>query len=119
MNLKPSLKSIADDKKVFKTAALMLLGDEFVEKTTDRVEQLKAFTKVATKPEQKKPANHFLATRSKTSLPMAMRVEMEVVGDDTNHTRRPITPDQAPKDVGPTLHAMYRSLGKISGWKYS
>ena len=90
MNLKPSLKSIADDKKVFETAALMLFGDEFVEKATDRVEKLKAFTKVATKPEQR-------------SLPTIFWL-----------------PD--PKllfHVGPTLHAIYRSLGKISGWKYS
>ena len=51
MNLNPALKSMANDEKVFKTAAPMLFGDEFVAKATDRVEQLKAITKVATKPE--------------------------------------------------------------------
>ena len=53
MNLNPTLKSMANDEKIFKAAAPMLFGNEFVAKATDRVEQLKAITKVTTKPEQK------------------------------------------------------------------
>jgi len=54
MNLNPALKLMANDEKVFKSAASMLFGDEFVTKAIDRVEQLEAITKVATKPEAKK-----------------------------------------------------------------
>ena len=64
MNLSPALKSMANDEKIFKAAAPMLFGDEFAAKATDRVEQLKAITKVTTKPEQKKPASHFLGYHS-------------------------------------------------------
>ena len=59
MNLNPALKSMANDEKIFKAAAPMLFGDEFAAKATDRVEQLKAITKVTTKPEQKKSASRF------------------------------------------------------------
>ena len=59
MNLNPALKSMANDEKIFKATAPMLFGDEFAAKATDRVEQLKAITKVTTKPEQKKSASRF------------------------------------------------------------
>lgn len=62
MNLNPSLKYMAIDEKFFRTATPMLFGNEFVAKATDRVEQLKAITKVATKPVQKKTANYFLVS---------------------------------------------------------
>ena len=59
MNLNSALKSMANDEKIFKAAAPMLFGNEFAAKATDRVEQLKAITKVTTKPEQKKSASRF------------------------------------------------------------
>jgi len=47
---------MANDEKA---SAPMLFSDEFVAKVTDWVEQLKAITKVATKPGTKKHGNFF------------------------------------------------------------
>ena len=68
MNLNPALKSMANDEKIFKAAAPMLFGDKFMAKATDRVEQLKAITKVTTKPQQKNLLAVFSATTPKTTL---------------------------------------------------
>lgn len=65
LNLNPALKLMANDE-VFKSAAPMLFGDEFVSKATNQVEQLKAITKVATKPDAKKPGNHFFGYYPRT-----------------------------------------------------
>ena len=98
MNLKPALKSMANDEKVFKSAAPMLFGDEFVTKATDRVEQLKAITKVATKPEAKNLETIFSATTPEPTHRPATGVETKAAEDNFNPTRDPAGLDQVPKD---------------------
>ena len=98
MNLNPALKSMANDEKIFKAAAPMLFGDEFAAKAIDRVEQLKAITKVSTKPEQKKSTSCFFGYHPETTLRMATGVEAEAAEDGINHTRRTADQDQATKD---------------------
>ena len=98
MNLNPALKSMANDEKTFKAAAPMLFGNEFAAKATDRVEQLKAITKVTTKPEQKKSASRSLVTTPETTLRMAAGVEAEMAEDGISHIRGTTNQDQATKD---------------------
>ena len=50
---KPSFKSMASDKKVFRKAAPILFGDEFTNLATKRVDQLKVIS-MFSKLEQKK-----------------------------------------------------------------
>ena len=98
MNLNPALKSMANDEKIFKAAAPMLFGNEFAAKATGRVEQLKAITKVTTKPEHKKSASRFFGYHPRTTLRMAagwkrkrLRMISAISEEQPTRTKQPRT----------------------------
>ena len=100
INLNPALKSMAMMRRSSKQQHPCCLAINLWLKQhgTDRVEQLKAITKMTTKPEQKKSDSRFFGYHPETTLRMATGVQAEMAEDGISHIRGTTDQDQATKD---------------------
>ena len=86
INVSPALKSMADEENPLQQAVLMLFGEEFAKKATDRVEAIKAIKKITyQKPGEKHPGR-FLGFHPGIKQ-MATGVVTKVAVEDSSPTR--------------------------------